>query len=53
MGNPTLIAEPLPTLNYSPTLMLLILAIIFVLGWPLEWVPIVGGRSMALRLPRD
>jgi len=42
MGSPTLIAESLLTLNYPPTLMLLlILAIIFVLGWPLEWVPIV------------
>ena len=42
MGSPALIAESLLTLNYSPTLMLLlILAIIFVLGWPLEWVPIV------------
>lgn len=42
MGSPTLIAESLLTLNYSPTMMLLlILAIIFVLGWPLEWVPIV------------
>lgn len=42
MGSPQLIAESLLTLNYSPTLMLLlILAIIFVLGWPLEWVPIV------------
>src|SRR3990170_4331237 len=41
MGSPTLIAESLLTLSYSPTLMLLlILAIIFVLGWPLEWVPI-------------
>src|SRR4029077_11581250 len=38
----TLIAEALLTLNFSPTVMLLIiLAIIFILGWPLEWVPIV------------
>ena len=42
MGSPALIAESLLTLSYSPTVMLLIiLAIIFVLGWPLEWVPIV------------
>jgi TRAP-type mannitol/chloroaromatic compound transport system permease large subunit len=42
MGSPTLIAESLLSLSYSPTVMLvLILAIIFVLGWPLEWVPIV------------
>ena len=39
---PTLIAESLLGLDLSPTLMLiLILGIIFVLGWPLEWVPIV------------
>ena len=42
LGSATLIAEALLTLNFSPTVMLLImLAIIFVLGWPLEWVPIV------------
>jgi len=42
LGSATLIAETLLTLNFSPTVMLLImLAIIFVLGWPLEWVPIV------------
>ena len=42
LGSATLIAEALLTLNFSPTIMLLImLAIIFVLGWPLEWVPIV------------
>ena len=42
LGSATLIAESLLTLNFSPTVMLLlILAIIFVLGWPLEWVPIV------------
>jgi TRAP-type mannitol/chloroaromatic compound transport system permease large subunit len=42
LGSPQLIAESLLTLNYSPTLMLLlILGVIFVLGWPLEWVPIV------------
>ncbi len=42
LGSATLIAESLLTLNFPPTVMLLlILAIIFVLGWPLEWVPIV------------
>jgi TRAP-type mannitol/chloroaromatic compound transport system permease large subunit len=42
LGSATLIAEALLTLNFSPTVMLLVmLAIIFVLGWPLEWVPIV------------
>ncbi|HMN80296.1 MAG TPA: TRAP transporter large permease subunit [Burkholderiaceae bacterium] len=42
LGSPALIAESLLTLQFSPTIMLLlILAIIFVLGWPLEWVPIV------------
>ena len=42
LGSATLIAESLLTLNFSPTIMLLlILAILFVLGWPLEWVPIV------------
>ena len=42
LGSATLIAESLLTLSFPPTVMLLlILAIIFVLGWPLEWVPIV------------
>ncbi|MGE3925215.1 MAG: TRAP transporter large permease subunit [Lautropia sp.] len=42
LGSPALIAESLLTLSLPPTLMLLlILAIIFILGWPLEWVPIV------------
>jgi len=42
MGSASLIAESLLGLDLPPTLMLmLILAIIFVLGWPLEWVPIV------------
>jgi tripartite ATP-independent transporter DctM subunit len=42
LGSATLIAESLLQLNFSPTVMLvLILAVIFVLGWPLEWVPIV------------
>ncbi|CAG0998109.1 C4-dicarboxylate TRAP transporter large permease protein DctM [Burkholderiales bacterium] len=42
MGSASLIAESLLGLDLPPTLMLIvILAIIFVLGWPLEWVPIV------------
>jgi TRAP-type mannitol/chloroaromatic compound transport system permease large subunit len=42
LGSATLIAESLLNLNLPPTVMLLlILAIIFILGWPLEWVPIV------------
>jgi tripartite ATP-independent transporter DctM subunit len=41
-GSANLIAESLLGLNFPPTVMLiLILGIIFVLGWPLEWVPIV------------
>jgi tripartite ATP-independent transporter DctM subunit len=42
LGSANLIAESLLNLSFSPTIMLLlILGIIFVLGWPLEWVPIV------------
>ncbi|HWD15996.1 MAG TPA: TRAP transporter large permease subunit, partial [Casimicrobiaceae bacterium] len=42
LGSANLIAESLLTLSFPPTVMLLlILGIIFVLGWPLEWVPIV------------
>jgi tripartite ATP-independent transporter DctM subunit len=42
LGSATLIAESLLSLDLPPTLMLLlILGIIFLLGWPLEWVPIV------------
>ena len=42
MGSASLIAESLLTLDLPPIAMLIvILAIIFVLGWPLEWVPIV------------
>lgn len=42
LGSATLIAESLLDLNLPPTVMLiLILGIIFLLGWPLEWVPIV------------
>jgi tripartite ATP-independent transporter DctM subunit len=42
LGSANWIAESLAGLQFSPTVMLvLMLAIIFVLGWPLEWVPIV------------
>ncbi|MBI3376393.1 MAG: TRAP transporter large permease subunit [Betaproteobacteria bacterium] len=42
LGSATLIAEWLLQLSLPPTVMLiLILGVIFVLGWPLEWVPIV------------
>lgn len=42
LGSTTLIAEFLVTLQWPPMAMLvMILLVIFVLGWPLEWVPIV------------
>ena len=42
LGSATFIAELLLDLDFGTTGMLLvILAIIFILGWPLEWVPIV------------
>jgi tripartite ATP-independent transporter DctM subunit len=42
LGTASMIAEWLVSLPFPPTAMLvLILALIFVLGWPLEWVPIV------------
>ena len=42
LGTATMIAETLLASNLPPTaLLLLILGLIFVLGWPLEWVPIV------------
>lgn len=42
LGSPEMMAQWLIGLNLPPTLMLIvILALIFVLGWPLEWVPIV------------
>lgn len=42
LGSANFIAEGMLTLQFSPTIMLvLILMIIFILGWPLEWVPIV------------
>ncbi|MBA3777664.1 MAG: TRAP transporter large permease subunit [Betaproteobacteria bacterium] len=42
LGSATMIAESLLNLSLPPIVMLaLILVIIFLLGWPLEWVPIV------------
>ena len=42
LGTPGLLTDYLLQLDLSPTTMLiLIMAAIFLLGWPLEWVPIV------------
>ncbi len=42
LGTPTMITELLLNLDASASVViLLILALVFVLGWPLEWVPIV------------
>jgi tripartite ATP-independent transporter DctM subunit len=42
LGSANMIAEAMLNLSLPPTAMLvLILAVIFVLAWPLEWVPIV------------
>jgi tripartite ATP-independent transporter DctM subunit len=42
LGTANMIAEWLLDLPFPPTAMLiLILALVFMLGWPLEWVPIV------------
>ncbi len=42
LGTPNLMTEYLLTLEMSPYMILiLIMALIFLLGWPLEWVPIV------------
>ena len=42
LGTPALIADTLLSWNIPPALLILaILAVCFVLGWPLEWVPIV------------
>ncbi|MEM5470885.1 TRAP transporter large permease subunit [Hoeflea sp. AS60] len=42
LGTPALITDWLLALDLSPNLIILmILAMVFVLGWPLEWVPIV------------
>ncbi|MCB1805752.1 MAG: TRAP transporter large permease subunit, partial [Candidatus Competibacteraceae bacterium] len=42
LGTPTMLTEYLLGLDLPPTLILfMIMALIFLLGWPLEWVPIV------------
>ena len=42
LGTPQFIAESLLSLQFPPLIfLLLLLVIIFILGWPLEWVPIV------------
>lgn len=42
LGTPTMITELLLGLDASASVViLLILALVFILGWPLEWVPIV------------
>ena len=42
LGTPNMLTEFLLTLDLPPyAILLLIMALIFLLGWPLEWVPIV------------
>ncbi len=42
LGTPTYIANALVAMNIPPTFLILaILVLCFILGWPLEWVPIV------------
>lgn len=42
LGTAGMIAESLVALELSPTILLMVvLGLIFLLGWPLEWVPIV------------
>ncbi|MGI9307177.1 MAG: TRAP transporter large permease [Gammaproteobacteria bacterium] len=42
LGTPAMLTEALLDLELSKTwILLLIMALIFILGWPLEWVPIV------------
>ncbi len=42
LGTPTMLTEYLLTMDLPPMVVLfLIMALIFLLGWPLEWVPIV------------
>ncbi|MBL6782252.1 MAG: TRAP transporter large permease subunit [Alphaproteobacteria bacterium] len=42
LGTPTMMTEFLLVWDMSPTMILIIImALIFLLGWPLEWVPIV------------
>ena len=41
LGTPTLLTEFLLSWDMSTTILIIIMAMIFLLGWPLEWVPIV------------
>jgi len=42
LGTPTMLTEILLNLDLPPlAILLLVMALIFLLGWPLEWVPIV------------
>ncbi len=42
LGTPGMLTDYLLTLDLPPyTILLIIMALIFLLGWPLEWVPIV------------
>ena len=42
LGTPTMLTELLLNIDLPPmVVLLLIMAVIFLLGWPLEWVPIV------------
>ncbi|MEL6298726.1 MAG: TRAP transporter large permease subunit [Pseudomonadota bacterium] len=42
LGTPKMLTELLLTMDLSPVIILIaIMALIFLLGWPLEWVPIV------------
>jgi tripartite ATP-independent transporter DctM subunit len=42
LGTPAMITEWLLSLDLSPSLIIaMILGLVFILGWPLEWVPIV------------
>ena len=42
LGTPTMITELLLGLDFGASaVIIMILALVFILGWPLEWVPIV------------
>ena len=42
LGTPTMLTEFLLTLDWPPlVILLMVMLLIFLLGWPLEWVPIV------------
>lgn len=42
LGTPTMLTEYLLTLDMSPyAILAIVMVLIFLLGWPLEWVPIV------------